>query len=90
MCNMHVQPGFQGSGGLALLRGWLRSRRQKPAPAEPGAVSPENFDYYYPTWFNTPYNRRWHVFATQTRESESRRVPCSTCAVLVHFAVFES
>ena len=80
-----------GSGALALLWSLLRSRRQKsrfrsrrqkgllpPAPAEPGAVSPEYVDYYYLTWFNTPYNCRWHVFAMQTRESESRSVPCST------------
>ena len=63
---------------------------KEPVPAEHGAVSPENVDYYHLTWFNTPHNRRWHVFAVQTRESESRSMPCSPCAVLGTFAVLES
>jgi len=40
--------------------------------------------------FNTPYNRRWRVFATQTHEPEPHSVPCSTCTVLGTFAVLES
>ena len=62
----------------------------EPATAEPGAVSPESVDYYYLTWFDTPHDRRWHVFATQTRELELRSVTCSTCAVLGTFALLES
>ena len=55
---------------------------REPALAELGAVSPEKVDSYHRAWFNTPYHRRWHVVAMQTREPALRSVPCSTCAVL--------
>ena len=40
--------------------------------------------------FPHPHNRRWHIFATQTREPESGSVPCSTCAVLGIFPILQS
>ena len=63
---------------------------KQPALVEPGAVPPKNVEYYYLVWFNTPYHRRWHVVATQTREPASLRLGCSTCVVLSPFVVTES
>ena len=62
---------------------------KEPAPAEPTAVSRRTADYYYLARFNTPYNRPWHVLATQTRETASRSMPYSTRAVLGTFSVLE-
>ena len=55
-----------------------------------GGVSPKSLDYYYVALFNTPYHRRWRVFATHTREKALRSVPCTTCAILDTFVVLAS
>ena len=43
--------------------GAAQPEARETIPAEPGAVSPENVDYYYLASFKTPYYRRWHVVA---------------------------